>query len=279
MIELGKIQKLEVIRRSDFGVYLNSKEDKDENDILLPRKQVPTDIEIGDDIEVFVYRDSEDRLIATTQKPKLTIGRVDFLTVVEKTKIGAFLDWGLEKDLFLPFKQQVGDIVKGGNYLVGIYIDKSDRLCATMKIYDLLECKSPYEVNQRAKGIIYNITEENGAFVAVDNQYHGLIPIKELLGEYKIGDTVDVRVKAVRPDGKLELSLRKQTFNQIEDDAQKIMAKLKAHDGKLALNDTSAPDKIKAELSMSKAAFKRAVGRLMKQGAVKITDTGIEMNW
>lgn len=279
MIELGKIQTLEVTRRSDFGVYLNSKEDPDEDDILLPRKQVPEDIEIGEDIEVFVYRDSEDRLIATTQTPKLTIGKVASLTVVETTKIGAFLDWGLAKDLLLPFREQVGDVAKGSTCLVGIYIDKSDRICATMKIYDLLQCKAPYEVNQRAKGIIYNITEDNGAFVAVDNQYHGLIPVRELLGQYKTGDAVEVRVKSVRPDGKLELSLRKQTFNQIEDDAQKIMAKLKANDGKLPVNDSSTPDKIKAELSMSKASFKRAVGRLMKQGAIKTTDTGIQLNW
>ncbi|MEG0325406.1 MAG: S1-like domain-containing RNA-binding protein [Cellulosilyticaceae bacterium] len=279
MIELGKIQTLEVTRRSDFGVYLNSKEDPDEDDILLPRKQVPEDIEIGSDIEVFVYRDSEDRLIATTQTPKLTIGKVASLTVVETTKIGAFLDWGLAKDLLLPFREQVGDVAKGSTCLVGIYIDKSDRICATMKIYDLLQCKAPYEVNQRAKGIIYNITEDNGAFVAVDNQYHGLIPVRELLGQYKTGDAVEVRVKSVRADGKLELSLRKQTFNQIEDDAQKIMAKLKANDGKLPVNDSSTPDRIKIELSMSKASFKRAVGRLMKQGAIKITDTGIQLNW
>ncbi|MEG0013432.1 MAG: S1-like domain-containing RNA-binding protein [Cellulosilyticaceae bacterium] len=279
MIELGKIQTLEVTRRSDFGVYLNSKEDPDEDDILLPRKQVPEDIEIGSDIEVFVYRDSEDRLIATTQTPKLTIGKVASLTVVETTKIGAFLDWGLAKDLLLPFREQVGDVAKGSTCLVGIYIDKSDRICATMKIYDLLQCKAPYEVNQRAKGIIYNITEDNGAFVAVDNQYHGLIPVRELLGQYKTGDAVEVRVKSVRADGKLELSLRKQTFNQIEDDAQKIMAKLKANDGKLPVNDSSTPDRIKVELSMSKASFKRAVGRLMKQGAIKITDTGIQLNW
>ncbi|MEG0502337.1 MAG: S1-like domain-containing RNA-binding protein [Cellulosilyticaceae bacterium] len=279
MIELGKIQTLEVTRRSDFGVYLNSKEDPDEDDILLPRKQVPEDIEIGSDIEVFVYRDSEDRLIATTQTPKLTIGKVASLTVVETTKIGAFLDWGLAKDLLLPFREQVGDVAKGSTCLVGIYIDKSDRICATMKIYDLLQCKAPYEVNQRAKGIIYNITEDNGAFVAVDNQYHGLIPVRELLGQYKTGDAVEVRVKSVRADGKLELSLRKQTFNQIEDDAQKIMAKLKANDGKLPVNDSSTPDRIKVELSMSKASFKRAVGRLMKKGAIKITDTGIQLNW
>lgn len=279
MIELGKIQKLEVIRRSDFGVYLNSKEDKDEDDILLPRKQVPEDIEIGDEIEVFVYRDSEDRLIATTQKPKLTLGKVASLTVVETTKIGAFLDWGLAKDLLLPFKEQIGDVAKGSTCIVGIYIDKSDRLCATMKVYNLLQCQSPYEVNQRAKGVIYNITEDNGAFVAVDNQYHGLIPVREMLGKYKIGDTVEVRVKSVRADGKLELSLRKQTFNQIEDDAQKIMARLKANEGKLSVNDSSSPEKIKIELNMSKAAFKRAVGRLMKQGAITITDTGIQLNW
>ncbi|WP_069998620.1 CvfB family protein [Cellulosilyticum sp. I15G10I2] len=279
MIELGKIQNLKVVRKTEIGVYLNSEASNGEADILLPKSQVPPETEIGDIIEVFVYKDSEDRMIATVKNPKVTLGNLAVLSVVQITRIGAFLDWGLEKDLFLPFKQQVGEVVRGKSYLVGIYIDKSDRLCATMKVYDLLSCESPYSENSKAQGIIYRITEEYGAFVAVDNKYHGLIPHKEIYGSYNIGDTVDVRVKKIRPDGKLELSLRKQAFYQMEDDAQKIMNKLKLNGGSLHLSDKSSPESIKTELNMSKASFKRAVGRLLKEGAIKITDDGIQITW
>ncbi|MDF2615000.1 MAG: hypothetical protein K0S71_2786 [Clostridia bacterium] len=279
MIALGKIQKLKVIRKTEIGVYLNSEDTRGEDDILLPKSQVPPDTEIGHEIEVFVYKDSEDRIIATVKKPKVTIDSLAVLSVVEITRIGAFLDWGLEKDLFLPFKQQVGEVVKGKSYLVGVYIDKSNRLCATMKVYDFLSSESPYKENNKVQGTIYRITEDYGAFVAVDNKYHGLISNKEIYGNYKVGDTVEVRIKKIRPDGKLELSLRKQAFYQIEDDAQKIMNKLKSNDGKLLLNDKSSPEKIKTEFNMSKAAFKRAVGRLMKEGAVQVTDEAIMITW
>ena len=279
MIELGKIQILEVVRESDFGVYLNAKEEKDENDILLPNKQVPEGTKIGDEIEVFVHRDTEDRLIATTHSPKLTLGKVAVLEVVEITNIGAFLDWGLQKDLFLPFKEQLGTVKKGDQVIVGLYIDKSDRLCATMKVYDVLNCQSPYKQNQTVTGLVYNIKEDLGVLVAVDYTFHGLIPTKEVFGTYKVGDIIQVRVKKIRPDGKLELSARKQAYQQIEDDSQKLMKILEDRSGVLNLNDKSAPERIKAELNMSKASFKRAVGRLLKEGAITLTDTGIKKSW
>lgn len=279
MVELGKIQKLVVVRKTQIGVYLNKKNSEDRDDILLPKSQVPEDIKVGDEIEVFVYKDSEDRLIATVRKPMLTVGEVAVLKVVENTNIGAFLDWGLEKDLFLPFKEQVVKVVEGEKYLVGLYIDKSDRLCATMNVYEMLSFESPYKAKDRVHGTIYNISKEHGAFVAVDNKYHGLIPNKELYGNYTEGDNVLVRVKRVRPDGKLELSLRNEAYNEIESDAQKIMNKLEVNNGKLPLNDKSSPESIKAEFNISKAAFKRAVGRLLKEGAIKITDEGIERMW
>lgn len=279
MIELGKIQILEVVRESDFGVYLNSKEEKSEDDILLPNKQFPEGTKVGDELEVFVYRDTADRLIATTIMPKLTLGKVAVLEVVELTHIGAFLDWGLQKDLFLPFKQQVGTPKKGDHVIVGLYIDKSDRLCATMKVYDVLSCQSPYKQNQSVQGLVYSIKKDLGILVAVDNTYHGLIPVKEVFGQYHVGDTVEVRVKKIRPDGKLELSVRKQAYQQIEDDAQKLMRIIEERGGILHLNDKSTPDRIKAELNMSKASFKRAVGRLLKEGAITLVDNGIKRNW
>jgi uncharacterized protein len=276
MIELGKIQKLKVIRKTSIGVYLNTKDAREEEGILLPMNQVPQDIELGDEIEVFVYRDSEDRMIATMKKPDITIGELAPLRVVDTSRIGAFLDWGLERDLFLPFKEQIYRVEEDGTYLVGLYLDKSSRLCATMDIYKFLSQESPYKENDRVSGTIYKIKEEFGAFVAVNNKYDGLIPNKELYGDYKCGDVVEVRIKKVREDGKLELSLRKEAYNEINDDADKIMDRLILKGGKLRLNDDSQPADIKSELNMSKSAFKRAIGRLFKERKIIITEEGIE---
>lgn len=276
MIELGNIQTLKVIRKTPIGAYLNSIDEKASDDILLPLSQVPKEIKVGDEIEVFVYKDSKDRIISTIRKPKLTLGEMSILKVVEVTNIGAFLDWGLEKDLFLPFREQIGKVIKGNSYLIGLYIDSSDRLCATMNIYNLLDSNSPYKEKDMARGTIYSIKKDLGALVAVDNKYQGLIPNREFFGNNSEGDVVDVRIIKVRDDGKLELSIRKESYNEIETDAQKIINKLKSNGGIIPVNDSSSPETINAEFKMSKGAFKRAVGRLLKEGAIKITDTGIE---
>ncbi|MPW27204.1 S1 RNA-binding domain-containing protein [Alkalibaculum sp. M08DMB] len=277
MIELGKIQKMVIVRRSKIGVYLNSKNDEIMEEILLPKNQVSNEMQLDDEIDVFVYKDSEDRLIATIKTPKITLGEIAMLRVVDITGIGAFLDWGLEKDLFLPFKEQLGKIREGDYYIVGLYIDKSERLCATMKISRLLEDQSPYKENDRVKGIIYSINKELGAFVAVDNKYHGLISSSEFLGACDYGDNVDVRVKQVKPDGKLELSFRKEAHNEIDDDSDKIYKKLRYRGGSINLNDKSSPNAIKLEFNMSKSAFKRAIGRLYKEQKINITEKGIEL--
>ncbi|AOY78121.1 CvfB family protein [Clostridium formicaceticum] len=276
MIELGEVQKLEVVKFNEVGTYLSAKKDK-HNSVLLPKKQVPEGLKIGDEIEVFIYRDSEDRLIATTKKPKIKLGELAFLSVVEVTKIGAFLDWGLEKDLFLPFKEQKGKMQKGREYLVGLYIDKSDRLCATMDIHKLLSSESPYKKDDRVRGRIYGINKDIGAFVAVDNKYQALIPKNELYGEYEYGDEVEARVAKVKEDGKLDLSLREKAHKQMDEDVKVILDKLKLKDGFLLLNDNSDPNKIKKELNMSKRAFKRAIGRLLKEGSIHQDEKGIKI--
>ncbi|TAH63370.1 MAG: S1 RNA-binding domain-containing protein, partial [Gottschalkiaceae bacterium] len=261
MIELGKIQELEVVRKTEIGIYLNSKSDKIGPDILLPIKQVPQDVQTGDEIEVFIYRDSEDRLIATTKKPKIVLGELGVLKVVETTRIGAFLDWGLEKDLFLPFKEQIGKVEKGREYLVGLYVDKSDRLCATMKTNKILTSKSPYKVNDKVQGIIYRINKDMGAFVAVDNKYDSMIPKHEVYSSHRIGDKIEARVTKVREDGKLDLSIREKANVQTDEDVIQILTKMIKNGGILNLNDDSSPEEIKKQLNMSKGAFKRAVGR------------------
>lgn len=272
MIELGKIQKLEVKRMAKPGAYLNNIYETNAEDILLPMNQVPLGLKVGDEVEVFVYRDSEDRTIATTKKPKITIGELAQLRVVDNSRIGAFLDWGLDKDLLLPFREQTYEVVKNGVYLVGLYIDKSKRLCATMDVYRLLSNEAPYKEKETVKGTIYKIHDELGAFVAVYNKYNGLIPKKEFYGDYKCGDSVEARIKKVREDGKLELSVRKEAHFEIDDDAKKIMDKLISKGGKLRLNDDSKPEDIKEQLNMSKSA----VGKLYKERKIIITEKGIE---
>ncbi|MEG0778777.1 MAG: S1-like domain-containing RNA-binding protein [Oscillospiraceae bacterium] len=279
MIELGKIQMLKVLRLTAIGAYLNTPDGADEDDILLPKNQLSPETQIGDDLSVFVYKDSEDRLIATAKTPKITLGELAVLKVAQVTKVGAFMDWGLEKDLLLPYKEQDGTVKAGDERLVKLYVDSSGRLCASMKIYEQLECKSPYKMNERVSGMIYGFNEQFGFFVAVDNKYHALFLNKELYGSFAIGDILEARVKRIRPDGKLELSVREAAPLAIEGDAQKILDMMKANNGKTKLNDDSSPEAIKKELNMSKKAFKRAVGRLMKEGAVKISDDGMEMLW
>ncbi|WP_129600166.1 CvfB family protein [Anaerophilus nitritogenes] len=276
MIELGKIQILKVIRSTSIGIYLNQTENEENDDILLPQKQVPKDIKVGDEIEVFVYRDSEDRMIATTKKPKITLGELEKLKVIETTQIGAFLDWGLEKDLFLPFKEQTNKVQVGRSYLVSLYTDKSDRLCATMDVYKLLDDQSTYKENDQVTGTIYKVKKEIGAFVAVDLKYHGLIPQNEFYGDYMCGDEVEARVVKVKEDGKLDLSLRKKAYKQMDEDVHIILDQLDRSMGVLHLNDKTSPTRIKEELNMSKNAFKRAIGRLLKEGKIKFTDEGIE---
>ena len=276
MIKLGEIQELEIKRFAAVGAYLNV-EGSDEDDILLPKTQVPRDASIGDIIEVFVYKDSKDRIIATTRRPRLTIGQMGHLAVVDTSKVGAFLDWGLEKDLFLPFAETVGSVEKGKQYLVGVYIDKSDRLCATMKVRNLLSSDSPYKENNITKGTIYSLNRDIGAFVAVDDKYDGLIPKKEILGVYEVGEVVEVRINKVLEDGKLDLSLRDRDYIQMDSDSKIIIAKLKEKGGSLNLHDKSSPDEINKELKMSKAGFKRAIGKLYKEKVIELKKDGISL--
>ncbi|WIV12997.1 S1-like domain-containing RNA-binding protein [Proteiniborus sp. MB09-C3] len=277
MIELGKVQKLQIIRETDFGVYLNTEDRKAEVDVLLPIKQVPEGIKKGDEIEVFIYKDSEDRLIATTKMPKLVVGEVGVLRVVETTRIGAFLDWGLEKDLLLPFKEQIGKAEKGREYLVGLYVDKSNRLCATMKVNKILSSDSPYKVDDKIHGIIYRINKDMGAFVAVDNKYDAMIPKHELYWTYRIGDKIEARVTKVRDDGKLALSLREKGQIQTDEDIIHVLTKMIKNGGVLMLNDDSSPEEIKEQLNMSKGAYKKVIGRLLKERKIEIIKNGVRL--
>lgn len=274
MIELGMIQTLRIVKQVEFGVYLGDGDNKEER-VLLPRKQVPEEARIGDEIEVFVYRDSKDRLIATTNRPKITLGKVAKLKVVQVSYIGAFLDWGLEKDLLLPFKEQTKKVEAGEECLVALYIDKSDRLCATMNVYDYLDTDSPYQKDDRVSGTVYQISKNFGAFVAVDDRYMALIPLRELYGDVHISDVISARVTAVKEDGKLDLSIREKAYLQIGKDAEKVLALIVRYGGALPFNDKASPELIKRQTQMSKNEFKRAVGHLLKAGEITITEKEI----
>ncbi len=268
---LGKIQTLMVVKKVEFGVYLGTEKER----VLLPKKQVPKDIEVGDPIEVFLYKDSSDRLIATTKHPKIVLGELKVLKVADTGKVGAFLDWGLEKDLLLPFKEQTAKVKKGDSCLVSLYVDKSKRLCATMRVYGKLRTNSPYKKDDHVAGIIYDKSDNFGLFVAVDNQYSALIPKREVYGSYRVGDRVEARVTEVKPDGKLDLSVREKAFIQMDADAEKVLEAIDNFGGELPFNDKADPEIIKRELGLSKNAFKRAVGHLLKEGKIQIKDRRI----
>ena len=278
MIELGKIQTLYIVKKVEFGVYLNSEKGVTEDSILLPIKQVPRgNSRLGDAIEVFVYRDSQDRMIATVNRPLITLGEIALLKVADVTKIGAFMNWGLEKDLFLPYKEQTAPVEKGKEYLVRLYIDKSDRLCATKKLYTHLDMKSPYSVEDHVTGTVYEISKNFGAFVAVDNKYDALIKQQQLFSRVKVGDVVEARVVKVHENGKLDLSLREKAYKQIDGDSEVILNAIKENGGVLGLHDKSNPEDIKRELGMSKNGFKRAVGHLLKANLIELGDEEIRL--
>lgn len=276
-MEIGKVQTLTIERITPIGAYLSDGFDTTDV-VLLPEKEVPKNSRAGDQIEVFIYRDSKDRLISTTREPKIQVGEFAALKVADVTKVGAFLDWGLEKDLLLPYNEQTVKVQKGRDYLVNLYTDKSDRLCATMKIYPLLKVGAPYKVGDWIEGYVYQINPEIGAFVAIDNLYHGLILIKDANSDIHCGEKIHARVSEIRNDGKLVLSPNKKAYKEIPKDAVVILTKLNESQGFLPYNDKTDAFVIKKEFDMSKSSFKRAVGKLLKEKKIRLTERGIEKN-
>ena len=275
-MKLGEIQKLKIVKIVDFGVYLSDVEDGDR--VLLPFKQVPEGAKRGDELEVFLYRDSKDRLIATTNMPYLVMGEFGVLKVLSVTKIGAFLDWGLEKDLFMPFKEMTAKVFPGDEVLVRLYIDKSDRLCGSMKgLYHVLSSNSPYEKDEEVTGRVYEFSDNFGTFVAVDDKYQGMLPKYEGRDGLKIGQVITARVTKVKDDGKLDLSIRKAAYEQMDEDAEKVYSIIEEFGGVLPFTDKANPEVIMRETGLSKNAFKRAVGRLYKERRVELKEKCIRI--
>lgn len=275
--KLGMKQELVVVKEVDFGLYLgDNMETEMEDRVLLPKKQVPEGIAVGDTIEVFLYKDSKDRIIATTNTPVISAGEVGVLNVSQVTPVGAFLNWGLEKDILLPYKEQTKPVKEGEDVLVAIYVDKSKRLAATMKVYEYLKRNSDYQKDDKVTGRVYQISEQFGAFVAIDDRFSALIPKRELVGNVKVGDIVEARITAVREDGKIDLSIREKAYIQIEKDGDKLVELFDKYEGELPFTDKAAPELIKKETGMSKNEFKRAIGHLLKARKVEILDNTIK---
>lgn len=277
MIKLGEKQLLTVVKIVDFGVYL-AETQEDEHKVLLPKKQVPNDLNLHDNIEVFVYKDSKDRIISTCDTPKITMDQPAVLKVISLEKIGAFLDWGLEKDLFLPYKEQLKKVKLDDEILVRLYIDKSERLCASMRdVYSLLSMESPYQLGDIVKGRIYDFSDNFGTFVAVDDKYSARIPVYEDRSRMNIGDVIEARVTGVKMDGKLDLTMREKSHLQIEKDAERIVEIINEFAGVLPFTDKAPAEVILRETKMSKNAFKRGVGKLYKERKIEITENSIRL--
>ncbi|MBQ6678433.1 MAG: RNA-binding protein [Lachnospiraceae bacterium] len=285
-IEIGKTQELFLLRMAEQGAYLGLKDGSES--VLLPRKQVPDRLKEGDRIQVFVYRDSEDRPVATVRRPYAEVGEFAYLTVKSVARAGAFLDWGLEKDLFLPFAEQEQPLKGGEKALVRVYLDKSGRVAASMKVYAFLSAETygRFKKDDPFTGYVYRVNPEVGAFVAVrpgteekrlKELFYGLVPSAQLFAPLKAGDAVSGRILRVRKDGKLDLEIRQRAYKQIEEDSEKVLAKIRAYDGELPFSESASPETIKRELGLSKAAFKRALGHLKKEGKIEIGEKEVRI--
>lgn len=275
MVRIGKINTLEVYKFVDFGAYLDGEQ---YGPILLPKKYMPEHIEIEDTIEVFVYLDSEDRLIATTENPKAQVGDFALLTAKDVNDFGAFMDWGLVKDLFVPFKEQKLKMQPGKDYWVYVYIDdKTERIVATAKIGRYLSQTEPQcTVGDEVEILIHSKTDL-GYKVIVNNAYWGVIYANELFEPIEISQKRTGYVNAIREDNKLDIRLQKSGFAKVPDVQKNILNTLKQHNGFLPLHDKSTPEDIQNTLNMSKKTFKMAIGMLYKGGYITIEETGIRI--
>lgn len=276
MLKLGEMNRLEVYRMVDFGAFLA---DADE-EVLLPRKFVPKGTKLGDWIDVFLYLDSEDRPVATTQTPKAFVGDTAFLEVKDTNNVGAFLDWGLDKDLFVPFKEQKDRMLKGKSYVVRLILDKvSGRIFASSRMH--VFAKKIHEDNFKAGEkveILVCSEEEIGFNVLINNEYMGMLYKNEIHSSVKPGDKLTAYISKLRPDKKIDVSLRKPGFFGILKEKPLILAKLEEAGGFLPFNSKSDAKDIEANFQISKRVFKQAIGNLYKERRITITDDGIQLN-
>ncbi|MFZ6023453.1 MAG: S1 RNA-binding domain-containing protein [Bacteroidota bacterium] len=271
---VGKYNTLKVSRKVDFGFYLDNGEDG----ILLPTRFAPKGLKIGDELNVFVYHDSDNRLIATTQKAKACVGDIVKMKAVAITRQGAFLDWGLMKDLFVPASKQLGGMREGGEYLVKLYIDEmTGRVAATEKLEQLLSNEQLTVKEMDQVDLLVYRKSELGFVVIINNLHTGIIHQNEIFGDIQIGDKLKGFVKKILPGNKIDVVLGKPGFQKVEDEAGKLLRLLQENNGYLPYNDKSAPEAIYDFFGMSKKTFKMTTGNLYKQRKIAFTQTGIKL--
>lgn len=276
-ILLGQKNTLKALWRVDFGMYLEGNE---EGKILLPERYVPEDLEIGDEIEVFVYLDNEERLVATTLEPKAMVGDFAYLEVAWVNEYGAFLNWGLMKDLFCPFREQKKRMTIGNSYIVHIHLDEeSYRIMASAKVEHYLErlpSPAPYQIGDKVNALIWQKTEL-GFKAIIDNKYQALIYDSQVFRDLHTGDKVEAYVSNIRPDGKIDIALQQSGRQHTEDFAEYLLRYLQYRGGRCRLGDKSSAEEIKEQFQVSKKTYKRAIGDLYKRRLIIITDEGIEL--
>lgn len=274
MINVGAYNELEVVKQLDFGIYLKD----GDTEILMPTKWVPQDTKIGDRLNVFVFRDSDDRLIATTVEPYATANTFAFLEAKQVNQVGAFLDWGMDKDLLVPFREQSQRLESGRSYVVFVYVDEeTNRLTASTKLNRYIENTNIELRDGDVVDLLIYSETDLGFNAIINNRYSGLIYKNEIYEAIRVGDQIKGYVKHVREDNKIDLSLQKSGFELVDDVKWRILNMMKQNEGFLALTDNSSPEEIKAKFQISKKAFKKAVGALYRERLVKITDKGIEL--
>lgn len=275
-MKVGHIQTLKVNRISDFGLYLC---DDEEQEVLLPNRFVSLENKVGDEIEVFVYHDSEDRLVATTDRPLITEGKAACLKVVDKNIHGAFLDWGLAgKDLFLPNRNQQGGVLAGKSYIVWLYVDNiTGRCVATMKLKPFID-NDIITIKPRQKVDILIASESPIGYRAIiDSRHWGMLYKNQIFKPVKVGDRMEGYVRRITDDNRIDLTLRQEGYDGVANSADDLLALIKENGGMISIGDNSSPEKVHAMTQMSKKVFKRAVGILLKRGAIETDGESIKL--
>lgn len=273
MVEMGQLNRLKVMREAEFGVYLDGGE---AGGILLPRSEVPENTRLGDSLQVFVYLDTNDMPIATTRRPRAQVGQFANLKVAEVNEIGAFLDWGLPKDLFLPYNEQTRRLQPGDHVTVFLYLDNTGRIAATTKVEKHLEAAADYQPGQLVELLVWRRTEI-GYLVIIDNRAQGLLHRQDIHRPVRTGQRMSGFIKQVRDDGKISVMLEKPGYGRIDPLAQQILNYLEARNGFCELGDRSDPQAIRELFGVSKKAYKMALGQLMKAGRIRQDETGIHL--
>lgn len=276
MIKIGKTNNLKVVKKVDFGLYLDGGES---GEILLPKRYVDESMEVGDELDVFIYCDSEDRLVATTEKPLIEVGEFGLLKAVEVNRVGAFMEWGLQKDLLVPFREQSQEIRVGGSYVVYVFLDNATkRIVGSTKLNKYVGNRIPRYSEGDTVDILAVHKTDLGYKVIVDNLFWGMIYNNDLFDPLSPGDRIPAYVKTVREDGKIDVTLRERGGERVFQLANRIMGYLRDAGGEMALSDSSSPEEIKAVFQCSKKDFKKALGYLYKKGKILIADGGVTLS-